>query len=128
MKIEYSIKAEPRSFSLWTTPGARAVDLSDYDRFVIYAKGSVSSFTLVVKDRSSDPEGKTPKGIADCIVRGVTPQWQRFEPAFKDFKSRQPGTAIEWTALNHVGVALIHPYNPPTGTLQVDNLRALPAE
>ncbi len=125
MRITYDIGADPRSFSMWFAPG-RNVDLSAYDRFVIYARGNVPSFTLVVKDRSADPEGKTDAGIADLPVTGVTGQWRRFELPFADFVPRVAGAAIDWSAINHVGVALIGDRNAVSGTLQVDNLRALP--
>lgn len=127
MKIDYTIESDPRSFSLWMTPaGNGRVDLSDYDRFVIYARGSVPSFTLVVKDRNAgDPDA--PDGIADCVVTGVTDQWQRFELPFADFAPRKQGARVDWPTINHVGIALIQPQNAPKGTLQVDNLQALAA-
>ncbi len=125
MRVTYDIGADPRSFSMWFAPG-RNLDLSAYDHFVIYARGDVPSFTLVVKDRSADPEGATDAGIADLLVTGVTAQWQRFELPFADFVPRVAGTAIDWGAINHVGVAMMADRNAISGTLQVDNLRALP--
>ncbi len=127
MRIAYDIGADPRSFSMWFAP-SRDVDLSAYDRFVIYAKGDVPSFTLVVKDTTADPEGATDKGIADALVTGVTDRWQRFELPFTRFVPRVKGDSINWSAINHVGVALIGDRNAPSGTLQVDNLRAIAAE
>ena len=127
MRVTYDIGAEPRSFSMWLAPG-RDVNLSAYDRFVIWAKGDVPSFTLVVKDRSADPDGKTDAGIADLLVTGVTGQWQRFELPFADLVPRVVGAAIDWHAINHVGVAMVADRNAPSGTLQVDDLRALPLD
>jgi hypothetical protein len=126
MRIDYTIEAEPRSFSMWFTPGAGVVDLAGYDRFVVYARGDVPSFTLVVKDRSSDAAGETAQGIADYLVTGVTAQWRRFELPFKSFIPREQAASIDWTAINHAAVAMIAPYNALAGTLQVDNLRAIP--
>jgi hypothetical protein len=126
MVVKYDIGAEPRSFSMWFAPG-RNVNLSAYDRFVIHARGDVPSFTLVVKDRSADPTGKTDTGIADLLVTGVTGQWQRFELPFADLLPRVAGTAIDWHAVNHVGVAMMADRNATSGTLQVDGLAALPA-
>ncbi len=126
MRITYEISAAPRSFAMWFTPAA-PVDLSRHDRFVIYARGDVPSFTLVVKDATSDPEGATDKGIADYLVGGVTADWQRFEFPFVGFKSRLQGGSIDWSRLNHAAVALVHPANAPAGRLHVDNLRALAA-
>lgn len=126
MRIDYTIESDPRSFSMWFTPGAGVVDLAGYDRFVVYAKGDVPSFTLVVKDRSSDAAGETAQGIADYVVIGVTAQWRRFELPFKSFIPREQGTSIDWTAINHAAVAMIAPYNALNGTLHVDNLRAIP--
>lgn len=127
MRVTYDIGAEPHSFSMWFAPG-RNVDLSAYDRFVIYARGDVPSFTLVVKDSSSDPEGKTDTGIADVLITGVTDRWQRFEPRFAEFVPRVKGESINWSAINHIGVAMIGEHNAPAGTLQVDNLRAVAGE
>ena len=127
MQVVYDIGADPRSFSLWF--GAAApVDLSACDRFVIWAKGDVPSFTLVVKDTSADPEGANDVGIADLVVTGVTGQWRRFEAPFADFVPRTAGTAINWRAINHVGVAMMADRNATAGTLQVDNLRAIAAD
>jgi outer membrane protein assembly factor BamB len=127
MRITYDIGAEPRSFSIWLAPG-RNVNLAAHDRFVIYARGDVPSFTLVVKDRSAAPDGATDAGIADLVVTGVTGQWQRFELPFADFVPRVAGAAIEWRAVNHVGVAMMADRNATSGTLQVDNLRAVAAD
>ncbi len=127
MRIAYDIGADPRSFSMWFAPD-NPVDLSAYDRFVIWAKGDVPSFTLVVKDSSSDPEGANDIGIADLVVTGVTGRWQRFELPFADFVPRVAGTAIDWRAINHVGVAMIGDRNATSGTLQVDNVRAIAAQ
>ncbi len=127
MKVDYTIEGEPHSFSMWFAPG-KTVDLSTYDRFVIYAKGDVPSFTLVVKDATSDEAGETDNGIADYLVTGVTSKWQRFELPFASFVPRQQGDRINWQAINHVGVALMAPTNALSGSLQVDNLRALPRE
>lgn len=123
--ISYSIVDEPRSFAMWFTPNA-PVDLARHDRFVIYARGDVPSFTLVVKDATADPEGKTEVGIADYLVDGVTASWQRFELPFVDFEPRVQGGAIDWSRLNHAAVALIQPANAASGRLHVDNLRAMP--
>ena len=125
MQIAYDIGAEPKSFSLWFAPG-RNVDLSAYDRLVIYARGDVPSFTLVVKDASADAEGANDAGIADALVSGVTEDWQRFELPFAQFVPRVAGASINWSAINHAGVALINGRNETSGTLQVDNLKALP--
>ncbi|MGD9498348.1 MAG: hypothetical protein AB7Y46_18795, partial [Armatimonadota bacterium] len=124
MRVTYDIGADPRSFSMWFAPG-RNVDLSAYDRFVIYARGQVPSFTLVVKDRTSDPEGATDAGIADCVVTGVTGEWRRFELPFDRFVPRVAGAGIDWRAINHIGVAMIAGRNATSGTLQVDNLSAV---
>ncbi len=123
MKIDYDISAAPRSFSLWMTAGPRRADLSAYDRFVIYARGSVPSFTLVVKDRNAgDPDA--PEGIVERRIAGLTDRWQRFEVLFRDFVPRRPGGRFDWRAVNHIGIALIAPQDAETGTLWVDNLRA----
>jgi len=127
MRITYDIGAEPRSFSLWFAPG-RDVDLSAHDRFVIYARGDVPSFTLVVKDSSADPDGATDVGIADLVVTGVTDRWQRFELRFAEFVPRVAGGAIDWGAIGHAGVAMIGDRNAASGMLQVDNLRAVAAD
>lgn len=126
MKIDYTIEGEPHSFSMWLAPG-RTVDLSGHDRFVIYAKGDVPSFTLVVKDRTSDEAGNTDKGIAECVVTGITAEWQRFELPFKRFMPREPGAKVDWRGINHVGVAMMEAYNAASGCVHVDNLRAMPA-
>ncbi len=123
MRIDYDISAAPRSFSLWMNSRAPATDLSAHDRLVLYAKGSVSSFTLVAKDRSAgDPAA--PEGIAEGRVNGLTHRWQRFEVPFADFVPRRPGARFDWRAVNHIGIALIAPQDAQTGTLWVDNLRA----
>jgi|LSQX01.3.fsa_nt_gb hypothetical protein len=127
MRITYGIAAEPHSFSMWFAPG-RNVDLSAFDRFVIYARGDQPTFTLVVKDASSDPEGATEAGIADITVRGVSNQWKRFEVPFADFTPRVAGSRINWGAINHAGVAIIGGRNSNAGTLEVDNLRAVAGE
>lgn len=127
MRITYDIGAQPHSFSLWFDPG-RTVDLSGCDRFVIYARGDVPSFTLVVKDSSADPDGATDVGIADLVITGVTDRWQRFEPRFAEFVPRVAGGAIDWGAIKHVGVAMIGDRNAVSGMLQVDNLRAVAGE
>lgn len=123
--LDYSIAADPRSFAMWFTP-PKNMNLSRYDRFVIHARGDVPSFTLVVKDASADPEGKTDAGVGDYLMTGVTANWQRFELPFRDFRPRVQGAAIDWSRLNHVAVALIQPRNAASGRLHVDNLRALP--
>ncbi|MBN2450296.1 MAG: PD40 domain-containing protein [Lentisphaeria bacterium] len=126
VRIDYTLRAEPRSFSLWTTPRNDLVDLSSFRAFVMYAKGSVPSFTLVVKDRNArDPN--EPDGIADAVVRGVTAEWQRFEVPFQRFLPRRRDAHVDWRTVNHVGIALIAPANAEAGTLFVDNLRAAPA-
>ncbi len=123
MKVEYTIKGEPRSFSLWLTSGGSGADLTAYDRFVIYARGDVPSFTLVVKDTSAtDPDA--PQGIADYVVKGLSDRWKRFEVPFKDFVPRHSGAGINWAAINHIGLAMIAPANAEAGTFWVDNLRA----
>jgi len=127
-RIVYDIRGEPRSFSMWFTPGAGAEDLAAYDRFIIYAKGEVPSFTLVVKDGTADPEGASSTGIADYVVTGLTAQWRRFELPFTSFIPRDPATRIDWRSIQHVGVALMEPYDALSGTLQVDNLRVLAAQ
>jgi len=127
MRIDYAITADPRSFSMWFAPG-RNVSLSGQDRFVIWAKGTVPSFTLVVKDRNSDPEGETEAGIADCVVTGVGEEWRCFELPFAGFRPREQDGRIDWGAINHVGVAMIDGINASSGSLQVDNLRAIPVE
>ncbi len=127
MRIDYAIAADPRSFSMWFAPG-RNVSLSGHDRFVIWAKGTAPSFTLVVKDRNSDPEGETDAGIADCLVTGVGEEWRRFELPFAGFRPRERGGHIDWGAIDHVGVAMIDGINAPAGSLHVDNLRAIPVE
>lgn len=127
MRITWDISGDPRSFSMWFAPEA-AVDLSRFERFVIYARGDVPSFTLVVKDSSADPEGATDLGIADLVITGVTDRWQRFAPRFTEFRPRVAGGAIDWSAINHVGVAMIGDRNATSGTLQVDNLRAITAD
>ena len=125
-RIEYTIEGEPRTFSMWFAPG-RTMDLSAYDRFVMYARGEVPSFTIVVKDATSDEAGETETGIADYVVTGLTAKWRRFELPLSSFIPREQGGSIDWGSINHVGVALMTPYNALSGSLQVDNLRALPA-
>ncbi len=126
IRVDYQIDGEPNSVALWITPRAGMVDLSAYDRFVIYAKGDVPSFTLVVKDQNSEEE-ETPKGVADYFVKGITTRWQRFELPFADFKPRERGATVDWRGIKLMAVALIDPHDPLSGTLQVDNLQALPA-
>jgi hypothetical protein len=126
IRVDYQIDGEPNSVALWITPRGGMVDLSAYDRFVIHAKGDVPSFTLVVKDRNSEEE-ETPKGVADYFVKGITTRWQRFELPFADFKPRVRGATADWNGIKLIAVALIDPYDPLSGTLQVDNLQALPA-
>ena len=128
MKVDYIIKEAPHSFSLYANSVAGGVDLTPYDHFVIYAKGDVPSFTLVVKDGTADPEGNTDVGIADLLVTGVSDRWQRFELPFEDFVPRVAGAAIDWRTINHVAVAMMADRNAPSGTVQVDNLRAVPGE
>ena len=125
MKIAFDIGGEPHSFSMWFAP-FRDVDLSAYDRFVIYARGDVPSFTLVVKDSAHDPEGATDAGVADVLVEGLSGEWQRIEVPFARFEPRVKGSSIDWRTIQHVGVALIDGHNATSGTLQIDNLRALP--
>ncbi len=127
MKFDYTIAADPRSFAMWFVPGKDSVDLSAHDRFVIWAKGSAPSFTLVIKDRHSSPTGENDRGVADCVLAGVNERWQRFEAPFSSFTPRVEGTRINWSAINHAGVAMIEGLNAPSGSLQVDNLRALVA-
>jgi hypothetical protein len=123
MKVDYTIKATPRSFSLWLTSGNNPVNLTAYDRFVLCARGEVPSLTLVVKDRSAtDPDAT--RGIADYVVKGLTDKWQRFEIPFKGFKARGNGGQLDWRAINHIGIAMVAPQNAPSGTFWVDNLRA----
>ena len=112
---------------MWFAPG-RDVNLSAYDRFVIYARGDEPTFTLVVNDAGADPDGTTDAGIADLLVTGVTQSWQRFELPFAEFAPRVAGADIDWRAINHLGVAIVADRNAEAGTLQVDNLGALPAE
>ena len=127
LRISYSIEKEPRSFSTWFSPG-RNVNLSPWDRFVIYARGDVPSFTFVVKDRNSDPQGNTEVGVAEIVVTGVTGRWQRFELAFSDFVPRLQSSEIDWRAINHLGVAMIAGSNATSGTLEIDNLQAVAAD
>ena len=122
-RIEYQIRGEPKSFSLWIDRGDDPVDLSGYDRFVLFAKGNVPSFTLVVKDKNAtDPDA--PNGIADHAVTGVTHGWQRLEVPFSSFVPRRKGATVDWQTINHVAIAMIAPRDKPEGTLFVDNLRA----
>ena len=108
MEVAYTIGAEPRSFALWSTSGARAVDITAYDRFVVYARGTVPSLTLVVKDRTAgDPDA--PGGIADYVVTGLTKRWQRFEIPFAAMRPRERDGRIDWSAINHIGFAMIAP-------------------
>jgi hypothetical protein len=121
MKIDYLIQADPRSFSLFINADA-AADLTSWDHFIVYARGTVPSFTLVVKDRNAGDAG-APQGIADFIVKGLTSQWQRFEAPFAAFTPRQRGGKIDWRAINHLGIAMIAPQNSKSGTFWVDNIR-----
>ncbi|NPV47747.1 MAG: hypothetical protein HPY69_12365 [Armatimonadetes bacterium] len=123
IKVDYTIKAEPHSFSLWITSGDGAVDLTAYDRFVLYVRGTVPTLTLVVKDQTAvDPDA--PRGIAEFVLKGVKPEWQRFEAPFAAFRPREKGGRIDWRAINHLGLAMIAPQNAASGTFWVDNLRA----
>ena len=123
LRVEYTISNEPHSFSVYFNSGSGNVDLTTYDRLVLYARGDVPSLTLVVKDRhAADPDA--PEGIADHVVTGLTGEWRRFELLFKDFKSRKAGTQPDWSAINHFGLAMIVPQNAQAGTFWVDNLRA----
>lgn len=123
VKVDYTIKAVPRSFSLYVNSVPGGVDLAAYDRFVLYARGNVPSLTLVIKDATAtDPDA--PQGIADCVVKGLTGQWQRLEVPFSSFVPRQKGTRIDWRSINHVGLAMMAPQNAESGTFWVDNLRA----
>lgn len=122
LRIVYTISDDPRSFSVYFNSGSGNVDLTAFDRFVLYARGDVPSFTLVVKDRhAGDPDA--PEGIADFVVTGLTDKWRRFELPFSGFKSRKPGTRPDWTSIHHFGLAMIAPHNAPAGTFWVDNLR-----
>ena len=112
---------------MWFAPG-RDVDLAAYNRFVLYARGEIPSFTLVVKDRHADPQGKTDAGVADFLVSGVSGKWQRFELPFDRFVPRISGNVIHWNAINHVGVAIIAGKNPASGTFQIDNLQVLASD
>jgi hypothetical protein len=123
MKIKYSIAKAPRSFSMFGTCGAPGVDLTGYDRFVVYARGDVPSFTIVVKD-SSAGSPDSPQGVAERVVKGVTTKWQRFDILFKSFTPRQKGGAVDWKAIAHLGFAMIAPQNATDGTFWIDNLRA----
>lgn len=125
MKVEYTIKAAPRSFSLWLTAGSNPMDLSAYDRFVLYLRGNVPSMTLVVKDATaSDTDPDNPQGVAEYIIRGITAQWRNFEAPFAQFRPRQAGGKINWRAIKHIGLAMIAPQNAESGTFWADNLRA----
>ena len=123
MRIDYVIRRPPRSFSLWITSGDNPVDLSELDRFTLWAKGSVPSFTLVVKDRHAT-DADAPDGIADCLVTGLTDEWQRLELPFAEFRPREAGTRVDWGSVHHAGIAMVAPGNDPAGRLFVDNLRA----
>lgn len=123
IRVQYTIKSEPRSFSLWIDSGDSPVDLSAYDRLVFYARGTVPSLTLVVKDASAS-DAANPQGVAECLVKGLTARWQRFEVLFTAFKSRAEGGQLDWRAINHVGFAMIAPHNASQGAFAVDNLRA----
>ena len=124
IRIDYSIARAPKSFSMWMAPGG-PVDLSGYDRIALYAKGSAPSFTIVVKDgNAGDPDA--PDGIADCVVTGVTGTWQRFELRLSDFVPRKPGARVDWGTIDHFGIAMIAPQNAEQGTLEIDNIIALP--
>jgi hypothetical protein len=123
MKIDFTIKAAPQSFSLWSTSGTKPVDLSVYDRLVLYARGDVPSLTLVIKDTSAtDPNA--PTGIAECLVKGLSAEWKRFEVPLSCVRPRKPGEKINWRAINHLGIAMIAPQNAASGTFWIDNLRA----
>lgn len=122
MKIDYTIAQAPSSFSLWIAPGD--LDLSAYGHVVVYAKGDVPSFTLVVKDANLK-EPDDPDGIADGLVEGVTGDWQRFELPFSGFASRKQGAKVDWRTVNHFGICMISPRNEQAGTLWVDNLQVI---
>ena len=72
--------------------------------------------------------GRLDEGIADLVVTGVGGQWQRFELPAADFVPREAGALINWSAIEHVSVAMIGDRNATSGTLQVDNLRAIAGE
>jgi len=123
IKVDYTIKAAPHSFSLWLTAGASPVDLTGYDRFVLHARGNVPSLTLVVKDtNATDPDA--PRGIAEYVLKGLADRWQRFDVLFSSFKPREAGGRLDWRTINHLGIATITPQNAESGTFWVDNLRA----
>ena len=123
MKVDYTIKAAPHSFSLWLSSGTSPVDLTGYDRLVLYARANVPSLTVVVKDASAtDPDA--PKGIADYVLTGLTDQWRRYEVPFAAFKPREAGGRLDWKTINHVGLAMVAPQSAESGTFWVDNLRA----
>lgn len=124
MKIDYQIEGAPNSFALWTTPEQGAIDLAAYDRFVIWAKGEIPSFSLVVEDATADKAGGA-KGVGDVAIQGVTNRWQRFEVPFKNFKPRERGSALDWRQVRVIAVALISPPCPKRGSLQIDNLQAV---
>ncbi len=123
MKIDYTIAEDPKSFSLWTAPGV--LDLTAYDRMTLFAKGDVPSVTLVVKD-GNVAEPDDPDGIAEYLLEGVTDEWQMFEVRFSDFEPRKAGTEVDWRSLNHLGICMIAPQNAESGTLQIDNITAVP--
>ncbi|OIO94893.1 MAG: hypothetical protein AUJ92_08905 [Armatimonadetes bacterium CG2_30_59_28] len=120
MRIDYQIDGAPHSVALWATPANGALDLTPYDRFVLWAKGEVDTFSLVVEGSRSDKSGEA-KGVAECVIRGVTKHWQRFEVPFKIFKPRVGGAALDWRQAKVVAVALIDPPCPKQGSLQIDH-------
>jgi len=123
MRIDYRIGGEPNSVALWVAPQGASMDLSAFDVLRIRAKGTVSSFTMVVEDSTAEGDGGA-KGTADYVVEGVTDGWQEFEMPLADFTPRERGGSVDWTQVRTVAIALIAPRNARSGSLQVDSIAA----
>lgn len=123
VRIDYHLEGAPHSVAYWLSPVDEPLDLSAYDRFTVWAKGGVSSFTLVVEDANADHAGGD-KGVADCRITGVSEKWKRFELPFDRFRPRRKNGRLDWGRVRIVAVALIAPKQPNDGWLQVDELFA----
>lgn len=127
VRIDYEIRGEPNSVALWLSPANGRLDLRRYDRLALWARGTVSSFTVVIEDAHAEQAGGS-LGVGDLRVRGVTGEWQRFELPLSELVPRAEGGSVDLAAVQTLALAAIVPHDAREGTLEVDNLVALPRE
>ena len=123
LRIDYQIDGPPNSVALWIAPPQGELDLTPYDRLVVWAKGEVDAFSLVVEDVTANKPGGD-QGVAEYLINGVTKHWQRFSAPLRDFRPRKEGTFLNWSHVKTIAIAIIHPPCPRQGSLQIDNLQA----